>query len=202
MVNNFKQIGEILKFEKPTDFYFIQILKRRKDNPEMDKHVRVIYSYYLYSLDDLWKLESKIVEKCDINNARAYIYLNRRNMQTVAYQSIRLTAELIANGDYKAVKDVYNSCCGQYSDEKKDKKWVIDIDDTIDQKVIDSVMGRVANLHLQANKKGNVQYKIIATLSSKSGIHIITNPFNMDNFKKDYPGIDVNKNSPTILYVN
>ena len=41
-MNNFQKIKPVLKFENENDFYFIQILKRRKDNPEMDRDVKVI----------------------------------------------------------------------------------------------------------------------------------------------------------------
>jgi hypothetical protein len=34
MVNNFKQITEFLKFDNEDDFYHLQILKRKKENPE------------------------------------------------------------------------------------------------------------------------------------------------------------------------
>ena len=33
-INNLNLIKPLLKWEDPNDFYFIQILKRKKDNPE------------------------------------------------------------------------------------------------------------------------------------------------------------------------
>ena len=36
MINNFDLIRSYLKFENSGDFYFIQLISRRKDNPELD----------------------------------------------------------------------------------------------------------------------------------------------------------------------
>jgi hypothetical protein len=36
---------------------------------------------------------------------------------------------------------------------------------------------------------------------TKNGIHLITNPFNLNAFKFGFPNIDVHKNNPTILYI-
>jgi len=35
---------------------------------------------------------------------------------------------------------------------------------------------------------------------TKSGVHIITRPFNLKKFKEKYPNVDVHKDNPTILY--
>ena len=39
MVNNFDKIRNFLTFNSSDDFYFIQILKRRKDNPTLFKNI-------------------------------------------------------------------------------------------------------------------------------------------------------------------
>ena len=42
--------------------------------------------------------------------------------------------------------------------------------------------------------------KYITNIPTKSGWHIITTPFNLQQFKEKYPNIDVHKNNPTLLY--
>ena len=42
--------------------------------------------------------------------------------------------------------------------------------------------------------------KFYARIPTKSGIHLISKPFNMNTFKKKYPNIDVHKDNPTILF--
>ena len=42
--------------------------------------------------------------------------------------------------------------------------------------------------------------KVIINIPTKSGYHLITTPFNLQQFKEEYPDIDVHKNNPTLLY--
>ena len=60
MVNNFISIKSLLTFKEEGDFYFIQILKRKKDNPEMKSDTRVIDNFFVYSGDDLDKITNKV----------------------------------------------------------------------------------------------------------------------------------------------
>ena len=194
--NNFQHIAKLLDFSEPNTFYFIQILKRRKENPDMKTGVRVIDNFYLYAPEDLEKIKEKIIETCIINNARAYINVNRLDLERVALFTSKKITELIIQGDYKAVKNAYASVCGSHSSESE-KRWVIDID-TKDGNVIDEVRTFIWDLHEEIPKS---RYKILAVLPTKNGMHIISNPFNLQKFKEKFPDIDVHKSSPTILYI-
>ena len=46
----------------------------------------------------------------------------------------------------------------------------------------------------------SIDTKYITNIPTKSGWHIITTPFNLQQFKEKYPNIDVHKNNPTLLY--
>ena len=39
-------------------------------------------------------------------------------------------------------------------------------------------------------------------IKTKSGIHIISAPFNLQKFREEFPDIDVHKDNPTILYIS
>lgn len=206
MRDNFHIIKPLLDFSDPNTFYFIQILKRRKDNPGLKTDVQTIDNLYLYGSDDLDKLREKIVEKCTKNNARAYINLNRLDTEKIALQTLRKIADLVIQGDYRAVKNVYPSVCGTYHSENE-KRWVVDIDSDflhLKEEIRQVIEG------LQTEIKGH-NYKILAEVPTRSGVHIISNPFNMHLFKKimaeranpaedGYMKVGVQKNSPTILY--
>jgi hypothetical protein len=196
MIDNFKHIEKLLDFSENHTFYFIQILKRRKENPEMKTGVRVIDNFYLYKPEDLEKIKEKIVEVCTLNNARAYINVNRLDLKRIALFASKKTIELIIQGDYISIKNVYPSVCGSHSSENE-KRWVVDID-TKENEVYDLVRSSIEELHRQIPKS---TYKILAVLETKNGIHIITNPFNLKLFKKKHPELDVHKSSPTILYI-
>jgi ribulose bisphosphate carboxylase small subunit len=201
-IDNFEQIKELLNFSEPNTFYFIQILKRRKENPDMRTGVRVINNYYLDSTDDLERLRERILEDCKKHNARAYINLNRLDYEKVALHTMKQVAEYIIQKDYKAVKNAFSTTCGSHHSEKE-KRWIIDIDEEfIEQK--EMIRKVVEELHTEIKDNS---YKILAEITTKSGFHIITNPFNIDKFKKDkrlhFVGDNlIHKNSPTLLYVD
>ena len=73
MINNFPNIRDLLTFGDEDKFYFIQIFKRRKDNPEMKKDMVIIDNYFVYELEHFNGLEEKIIKQCIDNNARAYM---------------------------------------------------------------------------------------------------------------------------------
>lgn len=207
MTDNFTLISTLLDFSEPNTFYFIQILKRRKENPDMRTGVQVIDNFYLYNESDFVKLRERIVDQCEKNNARAYINLNRLDLEKVAMYTVKQTMEYIILKDFKSVKNVYATVCGSHHSEKS-KRWVVDIDeDCLDRK--DEIRKIIEKLHEEIVKS---KYQILAEVPTKSGVHIITNPFNMEKFRKiltermtdendPIMSIDVHKNSPSILYV-
>lgn len=194
MVNNFNNIKSLLSFKEEGDFYFIQILKRRKDNPDMKSDTRAIDNFFVYSTDDLDKITNKIIEICDTYNARAYIRLNIRNDKKVAYRTNKIIADCLERGDFRGVRSAYLSACGTASSEKS-KKWIIDID-TKDE---DYVKGVIEFLI------GIPNMLIWANLPTKNGFHIIVNGFNPNLFTNKYPKCEnielKTEDVPTILYM-
>jgi hypothetical protein len=195
MTNNFNLIRPLLTFENDGDFYFLQILKRRKDNPGMVGDSQTIDNIYIYSIDTFNNLEEKIIKMCQDNNARAYIRLNKRNNKKVAMTVLKKTVDLISCGDYKAIKNVYESACGlSHSDEQK--KWIIDID----VKELDPLDLEKEVRTFIYDLQPFTGDKVIVKLPTKNGYHLITTPFRLDKFKKQFPTIDVHKDNPSILY--
>lgn len=190
MVNNVELIKSLLRFDSEEDFYFVQILKRRKDNPDMDKDMIVISQYYLYK-GDLEKREAHIITDCATHNARAYIHLNRRNSKKVAFRCLAKIAHMIENGQYKDIKRAYASAAGEKNGEKN-KTWVVDIDtkrwDVVTEikDAIDKIRGEVTEVY------------IIPTLM---GYHLITPGFDTRDFRDKYSDIVIQKDNPTILYI-
>ena len=79
LIDNFDKVKNILKFDDSDKFYFVQIIKRFKDNPNMDKsgnyHAGGEYldSWKVFSYDELDALKPEIIRLCTKYNARAYI---------------------------------------------------------------------------------------------------------------------------------
>lgn len=84
MVDNFELIRTLLKFESKDDFYFIQILQRPKDNPEIGASNRLVKSYYIRSLEYFNSKKNEIKQVCELYKARAYIHLTKRSYKDVA----------------------------------------------------------------------------------------------------------------------
>lgn len=81
MTNNTHKIREMLSFTNENDFYFVQVLKRRKDNPDMKRNMMALGAYYIDSLEHFDAVVPHIIHTCESENGRAYIHLNRRNYE-------------------------------------------------------------------------------------------------------------------------
>ena len=189
MVNNFELIKNFVEFDSDDDFYLCQILKRRKENPEMLTDTINIDNFYIKSKEDFDKYAERIVEICDRNRARAYIRLNRRNYEDVAHETNFLIAGYLKNKDFKSVSKAYLSACGK-SHSEKNKKWILDLDSE-HLSSLDSVKEFLFVME-------SILYLEVPT---KNGVHLITSGFDPNKFTKIYPTIEIKKDQPTILYI-
>lgn len=200
MINNFKQIAELLEFPDEDNFYFVQILQRKKDHPGVriggsNNNSRLIKSYHLTSIEKLFIFEEEMIKLCQVFGARACINLNPRSFEKAAFHVLQKIANQMSNKDFYGVRKAYDSVCGHYHSEM-DRRWLIDID-TKDRTIIDEISGFIVELQKQITNK---PYKILAEIESRGGYHLITNPFNLEKFSNKFPEIDVHKNNPTLLY--
>ena len=86
LVDNFDLCAKLLDINSDDDFHFVQIIKRKKDNPYDDTtqgnyHAGGWYlkSWRVHSADELYALKDEIIQMCEDNNARAYISINNRS---------------------------------------------------------------------------------------------------------------------------
>ncbi len=198
MINNKELIEKLLIFEKEHDFYFLQILQRKKDHPEgtivgSNNSSRLIKAYYIYSIDQLNKYWKEIIMLCELFEARACINLNKRNSVDVSLRMLARLADNIRSNHPESSAVLFNTVCGEAHSEK-DKKWIVDIDD---------VDFDFKKMEIDLNYLEPISYKskIIEIIPSKNGFHLITSPFNRQEFNKKYPDIDVQTNNPTNLYI-
>ena len=200
MTDNFDQIRSKLEFMDSNSFYFLQVLKRRKDNPDLGKDMVHLADYYVYSLEQFDNLKQRVIDQCNTENARAYFRINRRDAKKVAMQVLKRTVDYIMSEDYRAVKNAFASCAGEFHSDP-DKKWIVDIDwkdipPGIDNDLyLNMVISKVQLLVAETGRDDSVY-----TVTTKNGIHVITRPFNLKLFRDSYPDIDVHKDNPTILY--
>lgn len=165
-INNFNQIRSLLKFRSKDDFYFIQILQRKKDHKEGQKvngtnnNSRLVKAYYVDSLEKFDFIAKEIILLCDIFNARAGINLNRRSFEKMSLQHLKKVTDQIINGDYQKAYKAYSSVVGAYSHDS-DKKWIIDLDGD-EKDMAEEITEFIGKLRPEGDK-------LIAKIPSKSG---------------------------------
>lgn len=188
MINNFEKIKELMKFESIDDFYYIQIIKRKKENPGL-KNDTVLKDYYVSNFK---YFDSKIPDMINIsesNNARVTIRLNRRSYKKVANKLMIEIAKNISEERYESCKSAFSSMCGQYHSDPN-KTWIIDIDKD------DYILYDISDV-----SKIDEKIKIVDIIPSKTGEHLIVAPFDNREFIKKYPNLEIKKDSPTNLYI-
>jgi hypothetical protein len=195
MINNIDIISPLLQFNSGDDFYHLQILKRKKEHPTLGSNSYVVKTYYVSSLEYLNHRYPEIKALCEFHNARAYINLNVRSYERLAFQMLKKVTDQIMNKDFKSVRKAYESVAGEFG-TGKDKRWIIDID-FADHVTYDYVKTLKAYIESEFTAGGG----ILAEVPTKNGFHLITKPFRLDSFMMRYLDIDVHKNNPTILYI-
>ena len=198
MIDNFELIKSLLKFPNDDVYYHLQILRRGKDHPELAAANRMIKAYFICSLESLEYVEQEIKDLCEFFKARAYINLTPKSIKKTTMLQLKYLAERAYIGDYKKIWKSWNTCAGEIKGEEP--RWVVDIDDTNTDftKLMD--MSIATYEPVKYDEQGRYCSKVIATIPTKSGYHLITTPFNLQQFKEKYPDIDVHKNNPTLLY--
>jgi hypothetical protein len=197
MTDNFDIIRNLLEFKSEDDFYFLQILQRKKDHKKgkvngTNNNSRLIKPYYIGSLEYFDFIKPEVIELCKVFNARAGFNLNKRSYKKSSLQLLKKLVDQQLNEDYNKANKAYSSVVGNHNHET-DKKWILDVDE----------VGRQSNdIILFAERycfpEGN---KFITTIPSKNGYHIIMKPFDLSVFKKKFPDVEVHKNNPTNLYI-
>ena len=196
VINNFNNINPHLSYESDEDFYFLQIIKRRKDNPNLERSEKTIRNFYLYK-DDLDKFKDTIIKLCIDNNARAYLYLNKRNIKDVVFEANVLLADYMKSGTYRAIHSLVDKAIGnKHSD--LNKKWILDID-TNDEKEV----AKYIEVAIEASNYN--EFKIYTQIKTLNGFHLITKPFNTKKFDQlcvmyKLQSVEIHKDNPTLLY--
>jgi hypothetical protein len=191
MVDNFELIKPLLKFPNDDTYYHLQILRRGKDHPELPAANRVIKSYFIIDINDLDFYEQEIKNLCKLFGARAYINLAPKSIKKTTMLQLKYLAQRAYEGDFKKIWRSWNTCAGEIKGEEP--RWVVDIDKQLSEEEYNRFLKYLTYLEPLGNK-------VIVKIPTKDGIHLITKPFNIQQFKEQCPDIDVHKNNPTLLY--
>ena len=197
-VDNFDLIKKhINTSEDGNEFYMLQIMRRTKDQKGHEgKHKQsIIKSYFISSPEYLEMKRDEIVKLCEMFNARAYINLNKKSYKQVSLKALAILAGKISQEDYN-IKTLFESAAGQTGACDGDKSWIVDFDskDLGELEIIKDIINSVEPI---------CDNKIIETVPTRHGYHLITRPFNKKAFYEKYnSSIDIHDNNPTVLFVN
>lgn len=193
MIDNIELIKPLLTFDNEGDFYQLFVFLRKKDQleGEKDNHqsVRTIKSYSVTSLEYLNKRYGEIKMLCEVFKARAYIHVCKQNHRDVGMNMITEIVTRIQSGQINQ-KNVFDSVVGQI--KTQEKRWIVDVDDK-DTKELVNITSVIHSLRPEGDK-------LDACVPTKNGYHLITKRFDVMEFKKEYPNIDIQKKNPTLLY--
>lgn len=189
------------------DTYFVvELMRRGKDNPDLPAANYHFKNYYIRKIEDLDKYENEIKLLCEVMRLRAYASVNYKSFKQVTLNTLLELSRRVAKNDFKKNYNVYESASGSYV-HSKNKRWVIDLDDCESDDEYVSVVESCIN-----NCKPLNTNKIITKIPTRSGIHLITKPFDKEQFieecKCNYITLkygktpDIKKNHLTLLYEN
>lgn len=192
MIDNIDLIKPLLDFQTDGDFYMLYIFKRKKDQTtDKSNHqsVRTIKTYCIENIEYLDARYDEIKQLCEMFKARAYIHIQKQNHKDVSLDMLTELATRIKNGHHKQV-GLFESVIGQI--KTYEKRWVVDID-TKDDITIHQIAHTIDGLRPEGRK-------IESCIPTKNGYHLITKRFDVMEFKKKYPEIDIQKKNPTLLF--
>ena len=205
MINNLTLIVPLLTFEDDNDFYYLQIIQRKKENANITGNSHVIKNYYIKSIDYLMNRWEEIKTLCNVFNARAMIRLNKRNARNVSLKTLINIANQIDQEEYLLTYRAFDRACGQINSQKP-KRWILDFDSKgFYESYKDEIIGLINSI-----RPLDVNNKILVELPSRNGYHLITIPFDLSKFNtkfyelfnKFYPEvIEIHKDNPTNLYI-
>lgn len=193
MIDNFDLIKSLIDFGEDSGlFCHLQIIRRGKDHPDLPAANKTIQTWLVKSPEHLDKLKEDVIFLCEHYQARAYINVTPKLFGKLNTLIMCKLSENIHNGNIINPWHIYNSAIGEL--QGIDKRWIVDID-TKEQSQIDVISDVVKRC------KGSSGQRIIATVPTLNGVHLITRSFDLKEFRAFSTCIDVHKNNPTILYI-
>jgi len=194
-INNIATILPHLVFENEHDFYYVIILRRKKDQDVSANHqsARTIKTYCIHSQQELLDKVEEIIELCELFKARCGINMSVFNHKDLALKVIKRAIDDIDSGNY-VLQYLYEKVIGKAVSKKK--RWMVDVD-TKDELSLNSI---VSCIHLVSP-----DIRIIEIVPTYNGFHILTTPFNSELFNSILPTnlrdvCEIHKNNFIALY--
>ena len=200
--NRFKEFMRLPETEGGDAYYVIELVRRGKDCPDLPAANYHFKNYYIDSMQKYDKVQNEIRLLCRTLRLRAYVSVNRKSFRRVTMDTIAEMSRRAALDDFRRPHAVFESCSGKFVD-KNDEHWLVDVDDFIGYNTQEHCV-TISNFINDCRPYGD---KIELMLPTKSGMHLITRPFDLNAFNgcmgvfTDWiPRPEVKKNHLTLLF--
>lgn len=191
-VNNYELIHSLLSRLKEDGCIFdLMIIQRKKDNPK-HKSGEIIYRKLISDEQDLFNRMDLIIKLCEEYKARAYINLNPKRKEDICKKlAMNAFQDFLYSHNYEPESLLWHAV-GETKGVKHKRSWVVDIDH--------AYVGDCARIKKVIEDIYPAGDKVIMEIPTRSGVHLITKPFNLQAFKLNCPYIGVQRDNPTLLY--
>lgn len=206
MINNINYILPHFYFNEGNNmFMHCQIVQRAKDHKGEKVREGTIKTYFIRSREHLERIMPEIILLCEHYGARAYINLAAKDFDALQKLMLVKLASDVHLGNIRNPRKVLNSSTGEL--KSKHPLWIVDIDDIALKESIFKWLdkefdSKIGELELSMDKEDARKCTyFVEEIPTKQGCHLIVRPFNLKEFSKTFPDIDVHKNSMgTLLY--
>lgn len=181
-VDNSKDIVNLLNFKvspkgKPEIYYFVQVIQRRKENPDLPLQEIQRYAWWVTDLEVLKKSWDRLKHMCEYYKARAYISITPRSLEKFGKQCMFEYSKRVANNDYTNIHNIPKKVA--LSNETIQSKgivdkprWIIDVDTKDIHSLVD-IRDFISNYT-----------KVLCILDTPNGYHIVIESFNFGLLKE------------------
>ena len=208
MTDNFERYRSFMQLPEEEGggaYYVIELVRRGKDCPDLPAANYHFKNYYIDTLKKYDSVQDEIRTLCRTLRLRAYVSVNRKSFRQVTMNTIAEMSRRAALDDFRRPYAVFESCSGKFVD-KSDKHWVVDVDNC-------SVFSKLGQQSKAWDCRDIISMckptgdKIELVMPTRSGVHLITKPFDVQHFKElcergfgwnEIP--DIKKNHLTLLY--
>ena len=206
VIDNVYVIDNMLTFKNDDEFYMLQVLKRRKENPDMKGDSLPLKTVYLHRNGQLTEISKDLIELAEKEHARIYLNPNVKSSRKSLLHCIAEMARRAAAEDYYKPYKIYESVVGQMG-ACRDNRWIIDVDNEYMEMYMET--DELTEIHVRDFIRHLLDTldscepdaeKYVNHVITRNGIHVITRSFNPVAFGKVFPKLDVHKNNPTLVY--
>lgn len=198
MIDNFELIKPLLCFnELNNKFFHCQIVQRVKDHKPNKVKEDAIKTYCIKSKEHLDKVKDEIILLCEYYGARAYINIAGKSFGEINKFMLMKLSSLNYENNLLSVNPcrLLNSVIGSAKSETP--RWIVDIDNL---ELKDSILNWLDIENDNVDHRIGRYLYIRAIIPTVQGCHLITTPFNLEKFHREFSNVDVHKNSGTLLY--